>query len=67
MNHKDQIVLSPDARRGMAEVKMAMVRAASVEIKNIFPALGMKMPKVHQTKSLSHTRKGSGRKHKQGK
>jgi hypothetical protein len=51
----------------MAEVKMAMVRAASVEIKNIFPALGNKSDKVHQTKSLSHTRKGSGRRHQQGK
>ena len=63
MNHKDQIVLSPDARRGMAEVKMAMVRAASIEIKNIFPALKMKMPKTRTSKNAHFTRKGSGRYH----
>jgi len=67
MNHKDQVVLSPDARKAIAAVQMEMIKNAKVDIKNLFPALGMKMPKVHHTKSLSHTRKGSGRKHKQGK
>ena len=67
MNHKDQIVLSPDARKAIAQVKMEMVKAAGVKIENIFPSLGAKSEKIHHTKSLSHTRKGSGRKHQQGK
>ena len=59
--------LNPTERRQISEVKIAMVRAAQVNIKNIFPSLGIKSEKVHHTKSLSHTRKGSGRKHQQGK
>jgi len=31
MNHKDQIVLSPDARKAIAQVKMEMVKAAGVK------------------------------------
>jgi hypothetical protein len=67
MNHKDQIVVTPDVRKAMDQLKMEMVRQAQVNIKNIFPSLGFKSEKVHHTKSLSHTRKGSGRKHQQGK
>ena len=63
----DRSNLTPDERRQINAVKMAMVRAAQVNIKNIFPSLGAKSEKVHHTKSLSHTRKGSGRKHQQGK
>jgi len=63
----DRSNLTPDERRQISEVKIAMVRAAQVNIKNIFPSLGIKSEKVHHTKSLSHTRKGSGRKHQQGK
>jgi len=63
----DRSNLNPTERRQISEVKMAMVRAAQVNIKNIFPSLGAKSEKVHHTKSLSHTRKGSGRKHQQGK
>ena len=64
--HQD-IALSPDARRAISMVRMEMVRMAQVQIKNIFPSLGQKSPKIHHTKSLSHTRKGPGRKHQQGK
>jgi len=63
----DRSNLNPTERRQISEVKIAMVRAAQVNIKNIFPSLGIKSEKVHHTKSLSHTRKGSGRKHQQGK
>jgi len=62
-----EIVLSPNARRAMAKVKMEMIRVAQVNIKNIFPALGEKIPKIHHTKSSSNTKKGSGRRHLQGK
>ena len=65
MNHKDQVAISPDARRAMAQLRMEMVRLAQVNIKNIFPALGMQYTK--SPKSGSHTKKGSGRKHLQGK
>ena len=67
MNHKDQIVLSPDARKAIAQVKMEMVKAAGVKLENIFPSLGAKSEKIHHTKSESSTKKGVGRKHKQGK
>jgi len=67
MNHKDQIVLSPDARKAIAQVKMEMVKAAQVNIRNIFPGLGAKSAKIHHTKNGSSTKKGSGRKHQQGK
>ena len=67
MNHKDQIVLSPDARKAIAQVKMEMVKAAGVKLENIFPSLGAKSEKIHHTKSKSSTKKGVGRKHKQGK
>ena len=67
MNHKDQIVLSPDARKAIAQVKLALVKAAGVKIENIFPSLGAKSEKIHHTKSKSNTKKGVGRKHKQGK
>ena len=63
----DRSNLNPTERRQISEVKIAMVRAAQVNIKNIFPSPGIKSEKVHHTKSLSHTRKGSGRKHQQGK
>jgi len=63
----DRTNLTPDERRQISEVKMAMVKAAHVNIKNIFPGLVNKSEKVHHTKSLSHTRKGSGRRHQQGK
>ena len=63
----DRSNLSTDERRAISAVKMEMVRVAQVNIKNIFPALGIKSAKLHHTKSLSHTRKGSGRKHQQGK
>jgi len=63
----DRSNLSPDERRAISKIKMEMVRVAHVNIKNIFPALGVKSDKVHHTKSLSHTRKGSGRRHQQGK
>jgi hypothetical protein len=59
--------LNSNERKAISDVKMAMVRAASLDIKNIFPSLGVKNPKIHHTKSLSHTKKGSGRKHQQGK
>ena len=67
MNHKDQIVLSPDARKAIAQVKMEMVKAAGVKLENIFPSLGSKSEKIHHSKSKSNTKKGVGRKHKQGK
>jgi len=38
----DRSNLTPDERRQISEVKMAMVKAAQVNIKNIFPALGSK-------------------------
>ena len=63
----DRSNLTSTERRQISEVKMAMVRAAQLNLKNIFSGLGAKSPKVHHTKSLSHTRKGSGRKHQQGK
>lgn len=63
MNHKDQIVLTPDARRAIAAVQMEMVKVANVDIRIIFPALGMKMPKIRTSKNAHFTRKGSGRYH----
>lgn len=63
MNHKDQIVLSPDARRAIALVQMEMVKKANLDIKIIFPALKMKMPKTRTSKNAHFTRKGSGRYH----
>ena len=59
--------LSPDDRRAISQVKLALVKAAGVKIENIFPSLGAKSVKIHHTKSVSNTKKGSGRKHKQGK
>jgi len=38
----DRSNLTPDERRQISEVKMAMVKAAQVNIKNIFPGLGFK-------------------------
>jgi hypothetical protein len=38
----DRSNLTLDERRAISEVKMAMVRAAQVNIKNIFPGLGAK-------------------------
>jgi hypothetical protein len=63
----DRPNLSSDERRAISEVKMAMVKAAHVNIKNIFPGLGSKSEKVHHSKNPSHTKKGLGRKHQQGK
>ena len=60
-----QIAISPDARRAMAQLRMEMVKLAQVNIKNIFPSLGSKTSKAE--KSGSYTKKGSGRKHLQGK
>ena len=57
--------LSPDDRRNISLVKMELVKMAHVNIKNIFPALGTGYTKP--PKSGSHTKKGSGRKHLQGK
>ena len=64
--HQD-ITISPDARRAISQVKLALVKAAGVKIENIFPSLGAKSEKIHHTKSKSSTKKGVGRKHKQGK
>jgi hypothetical protein len=63
----DRLNLTPDERRQISEVKMAMVKAAQVNIKNIFPGLGAKSEKIHHPQSRSHTKKGSGRKQQQGK
>jgi hypothetical protein len=60
-----QIAIFPDARKAMAQLRMEMVKLAQVNIKNIFPALGMSSSKAE--KSGSYTKKGSGRKHLQGK
>jgi len=57
--------LRPDERRAISLVKMEMVKLAKVNIKNIFPALGTEYTKL--PKSGSYTKKGSGRKHLQGK
>ena len=58
--------MSVEDRRAISLVKMELVRMAQVNIKNIFVGLGLKREKVHHTKSLSHTKKGPGRKHLQG-
>ncbi len=50
-------------RRAIAEVQMAMIRAAGLDIKIIFPALGMKLPKTRASKNAHFTRKGAGRYH----
>jgi len=57
--------LRPDERRAISLVKMEMVKLAKVNIKNIFPALGTEYTKL--PKNGSYTKKGSGRKHLQGK
>lgn len=57
--------LSPDDRRNISLVKMELVKMAHVNIRNIFTALGTKY--VKPPKSGSYTKKGSGRKHLQGK
>ena len=59
--------LSPDDRRAISQVKLALVKAAGVKLENIFPSLGTKSEKIHHPKSKSNTKKGVGRKHKQGK
>jgi hypothetical protein len=56
--------LSPEDRKNISLVKMELVKMAHVNIKNIFPALGMEYSK--SPKSGSYTKKGSGRKHLQG-
>ena len=58
---------SVEDRKNIALVKMALVKAANVDIKNIFTALNAESAKIHHTKSGSYTKKGSGRKHLQGK
>jgi len=63
----DRSKLNAEDRRAISDVKMMLVKMANVDIRNIFPSLGQKSPKIHHTKSLSHTRKGPGRKHQQGK
>jgi hypothetical protein len=57
--------LTTEDRRNISLVKMELVKMAHVNIKNIFPALGMDYTKA--PKSGSYTKKGSGRKHLQGK
>ena len=57
---------SVEDRKNIALVKLALVKAAHVNIKNIFPALVEKSPKIHHPKNGSYTKKGSGRKHLQG-
>jgi len=64
---KEKKQYSAEERRNIGLVQMALVKAAQLNIKNIFPSLGAKNPKIHHTKSPSNTRKGSGRKHLQGK
>jgi len=59
--------LSPEDRRNISLVKMELVKMAHVNIKNIFPSLVFKSEKIHHTKNGSYTKKGSGRKHLQGK
>jgi len=47
----DRSNLTPEERRAISEVKIAMVKAAQVNIKNIFPALGSKKkPKNKKSK-----------------
>ena len=58
--------LSPDDRRNISLVKMELVKMAKVDIKNIFPALKSE-GYIKNPKSGSYTKKGSGRKHLQGK
>ena len=44
--------LSPDDRRAISQVKLALVKAAGVKIENIFPGLGSKKkPKTKQGES----------------
>lgn len=64
MTEKKQ--LTPDDRRAISLVKMEMVKMANVDIKNIFPALRSEKY-IKNQKSGSYTKKGSGRKHLQGK
>ena len=59
----DRTNLTPDERRQISEVKMLMVKMAQLNIKNIFPGLGMKMPKTRTSKNAHFTRKGAGRYH----
>ena len=63
--HKEN--LSPDDRKAISQVKLALVKDARVKIDNIYPSLGAKSEKIHHPKSKSNTKKGVGRKHKQGK
>jgi len=60
--HQD-IAISPDARRAIALVQMEMVKKANLDIRIIFPALGMKLPKMRTSKNAHFTRKGAGRYH----
>jgi hypothetical protein len=57
--------MSVEDRRAISFIKMELVKMANVDIKNIFPALGSKP--IKNQKSGSYTKKGSGRKHLQGK
>ena len=59
----DRTNLTSDERRQISEVKMLMVKMAQLNIKNIFPALVMKMPKTRTSKNAHFTRKGAGRYH----
>lgn len=58
---------SVEDRKNISLVKLALVKAANVDIKNIFTALNTENAKIHHTKSGSYTKKGLGRKHLQGK
>lgn len=57
--------MSVEDRRAISLVKMELVKMAQVNIKNIFPALGNTF--IKNQKSGSYTKKGSGRKHLQGR
>ena len=63
MNDKQLVVTSPEVRKALSKLRMEMVRQAQVKIKNIFPALGMKLGKKKTSKRPSFTKKGPGRYH----
>ena len=58
---------SVEERRAISEVKLAMVKAAKLNIKACFPAFGDHTKKVGTSRKASHTKKGAGRFHQQGK
>lgn len=58
--------LTVEQRRNRNAMRMAMVKIAGLNIKALFPMLRAGLPKTNN-KNPSHTKKGSGRYHKQGK